>query len=217
MAATPAQTGRFGFTSAILALIPPSRLIGNSLDVYPMPNMGTGRNPAFVHVHAGRWPVPESLNLPTMRCVTWRRVCDPVTSSRQPVSQPKAWPRAPGTWPPKVANLVEHDEQRRLLNPQPPQVGLITNVVVGDIGFGDQRPDEGMQAIADRLSRQSDRCRVSVICCGTPFLTVVYVTVCVPSLNAGYPRTMSVPSKIVNHSVRVQKMPRCTTLMYAHL
>ena len=31
------------------------------------------------------------------------------------------------------------------------QAGIITNGVVGDIVFGDQHPQEGMQAIANRL------------------------------------------------------------------
>ena len=34
------------------------------------------------------------------------------------------------------------------------QAGIITNGIVGDIVFGDQRPQEGMQAIADRLSAE---------------------------------------------------------------
>ena len=47
------RSGQFGFTGTILAFIPPSRLVGNSLEVYPLPNMGAGRSPVFVHAMMG--------------------------------------------------------------------------------------------------------------------------------------------------------------------
>ena len=35
------------------------------------------------------------------------------------------------------------------------EAGLITNGVVGDIVFGDQRPADGLQAIAERLRAEN--------------------------------------------------------------
>ncbi len=53
---------------------------------------------------------------------------------------------------PEGANLVEQLMTSAVYSTlSRSEAGLITNGVVGDIVFGDQRPDEGMQAIADRL------------------------------------------------------------------
>ena len=37
-----------------------------------------------------------------------------------------------------------------------PRAGLITNGIVGDIAFGNQHPQEALQAITDRL--RAERC-----------------------------------------------------------
>ena len=146
------RTGRFGFTDSILAFLPPSRLIGNSLDVYPMPNMGTGRNPAFVHAMLG---VLASAQNPELAYDALRHLAAGLRSSSvlpaTRISAEGVAARARDLAP-EGANLVEQLMNNAVYSTlSRRQAGLITNGVVGDIVFGDQRPDEGMQAIADRL------------------------------------------------------------------
>ena len=53
---------------------------------------------------------------------------------------------------PEGANLVEQLMTNAVYSTlSRRQAGIITNGIVGDIVFGDQRPQEGMQALADRL------------------------------------------------------------------
>ena len=150
------RTGRFGFTDSILAFLPPSRLIGNSLDVYPMPNMGTGRNPAFVHAMLG---VLASAQNPELAYDALRHLAAGLRSSSvlpaTRISAEGVAARARDLAP-EGANLVEQLMTSAVYSTlSRRQAGLITNGVVGDIVFGDQRPDEGMQAIADRLRAEN--------------------------------------------------------------
>ena len=60
-------------------------------------------------------------------------------------------PRVPDL-PPEGANLVEQLMPNAVYSTlSRRQAGLITNGIVGDIVFGDQHPQQGMQAIANRL------------------------------------------------------------------
>ena len=146
------RTGQFGFMDSILAFLPPSRLIGNSLDVYPMPNMGTGRNPAFVHAMMG---VLANAKNPELAYDALRHLAAGLRSSSvlpaTRISAEGVAARTPDL-PAEGANLVEQLMTNAVYSTlSRRQAGIITNGIVGDIVFGDQRPQEGMQALADRL------------------------------------------------------------------
>ena len=137
---------------SILAFLPPSRLIGNSLDVYPMPNMGTGRNPAFVHAMMG---VLANAKNPELAYDALRHLAAGLRSSSvlpaTRISAEGVAARTPDL-PAEGANLVEQLMTNAVYSTlSRRQAGIITNGIVGDIVFGDQRPQEGMQALADRL------------------------------------------------------------------
>ena len=59
--------------------------------------------------------------------------------------------RAPDL-PSEGANLVEHLMTNTVYSTfSRPRAGIITNGIVGDIIFGDQHPQDGMQAIVEQL------------------------------------------------------------------
>lgn len=150
------RSGQFGFTGTILAFIPPSRLVGNSLEVYPLPNMGAGRSPVFVHAMLG---VVASAQNPEIAYDALRHLSAGLRSSSVlPATRISAEGIAARTpdLAPEDANLIE-----QLMNSATyatlsrRQAGLITNHIVGNIIFGDQHPDEGMQAIANSLREEA--------------------------------------------------------------
>ena len=146
------RTGQFGFTSTILAFLSPSLLVGNSLDVYPLPNMGTGRSPVFVHAMMG---VLASAKNPELAYDALRHLAAGLRSSSvlpaTRISAESVATRAPDL-PPEGANLVEQLMNNAVYSTlSRRQAGLITNGIVGDIIFGNQHPQEGLQAIVDRL------------------------------------------------------------------
>ena len=150
------RTGQFGFSGVILAFIPPSRLIGNSLDIYPLPNMGTGRSPVFVHAMLG---VLASSENPELAYDALRHLAAGLRSSSvlpaTRISAEGVAARAPEL-PPEGANLVEQLMTNAVYSTlSRREAGIITNGVVGDIVFGDQHPEDGMQAIVDRLRAES--------------------------------------------------------------
>ena len=150
------RTGQFGFSGVILAFIPPSRLIGNSLEIYPLPNMGTGRSPVFVHAMLG---VLASSENPELAYDALRHLAAGLRSSSvlpaTRISAEGVAARAPEL-PPEGANLVEQLMTNAVYSTlSRREAGIITNGVVGDIVFGDQHPEDGMQAIVDRLRAES--------------------------------------------------------------
>ena len=146
------RSGQFGFTGTILAFIPPSRLVGSSLVVYPLPNMGAGRSPVFVHAMMG---VVASAQNPEIAYDALRHLAAGLRSSSVlPATRISAEGIAARTpdLAPADANLVEQLMKNATYSTlSRRQAGLINNGVVGNIIFGDQHPDEGMQAIADQL------------------------------------------------------------------
>lgn len=146
------RTGQFGFTDTILAFLPTNWLIGYSLDVYPLPNMGTGRSPVFVHAMIG---VLASAKNPELAYDALRHLSAGLRSSSilpaTRISAEGVAARAPDL-PPEGANLVEQLMTNAVYSTlSRRQAGIITNGIVGDIVFGDQHPQDAMQAIADRL------------------------------------------------------------------
>ncbi|MDE2868239.1 MAG: hypothetical protein OXN91_06330 [Chloroflexota bacterium] len=146
------RSGRFGFTGTILAFIPPSRLVGSSLEVYPLPNMGAGRSPVFVHAMMG---VVAGTQNPEIAYDALRHLAAGLRSSSVlPATRISAEGIAART--PDLAaadaNLIEQLMQDAVYSTlSRRQAGLITNHIVGNIIFGDQHPDEGMQALVDQL------------------------------------------------------------------
>ena len=150
------RTGQFGFTGVILAFIPPSRLIGASLEVYPLPNMGTGRSPVFIHAMLG---VLASAQNPEIAYDALRHLAAGLRSSSvlpaTRISAEGIAARAPDL-PPEGANLVEQLMNNAVYSTlSRREAGIVTNGIVGDIIFGDQHPQDGMQAIADRLRAEN--------------------------------------------------------------
>ena len=146
------RTGQFGFTGTILAFIPPSRLISNSLEVYPLPNMGAGRSPVFVHAMLG---VLSSTQNPEIAYDALRHLAAGLRSSSvlpaTRISAEGVAARA-SELPPEGAVLAEQLMTNAVYSTlSRREAGIITNGVVGDIIFGDQHPQDGMQAIIDRL------------------------------------------------------------------
>ena len=146
------RTGQFGFTGVILAFIPPSRLIGASLEVYPLPNMGTGRSPVFIHAMLG---VLAGAQNPEIAYDALRHLAAGLRSSSvlpaTRISAEGIAARAPDL-PPEGANLVEQLMNNAVYSTlSRREAGIVTNGIVGDIIFGDQHPQDGLQAIADRL------------------------------------------------------------------
>ena len=150
------RTGQFGFAGSILAFIPPSRLIGSSLEVFPLPNMGAGRSPVFVHAMLGvlaSAPNPETAYDALRHLAAGLRASSVLPATR--ISAEGIAARTPDLAP-KDANLIEQlmtNATYSTLSRR--EAGLITNHIVGNIIFGDQHPDEGMQAIADSLREES--------------------------------------------------------------
>ncbi|MCY3959711.1 MAG: hypothetical protein OXG65_15680 [Chloroflexi bacterium] len=146
------RSGQFGFTGAILAFISPSRLIGTNLDVYPLPNMGAGRSPVFVHAMLGVLagaPNPEIAYDALRHLAAGLRSSSVLPATR--ISAEGIAARTPDLAP-EDANLIEqlmNNATYSTLSRR--QAGLITNHIVGNIIFGDQHPDEGMQALVDQL------------------------------------------------------------------
>ena len=152
------RTRQFGFTGTILAFLPPSWLISGGLDVYPMPNMGTGRNPAFVHAMMG---VLASAQNPELAYDALRHLAAGLRSSSilpaTRISAEGVAARAPDL-PLESANLVEQMMTNAVYSTlSRRQAGIITNGIVGDIIFGNEHPQDGLQAITDRLrAEQTD-------------------------------------------------------------
>lgn len=146
------RTGQFGFTGVILAFIPPSRLVGASLEVYPLPNMGAGRSPVFVHAMLGvlsSAPNPELAYDALRHLAAGLRSSSVLPATR--ISAEGVAARAPDLAP-ADANLVEQLMNNAVYSTlSRRQAGLITNGVVGDIIFGNQHPADGLQAIVDTL------------------------------------------------------------------
>ena len=146
------RTGQFGFAGTILAFIQPSRLIGNNFDVYPLPNMGTGRSPVFVHAMLGVLadsPNPE-LAYDAMRHLTAGLRASSILPATR-ISAEGVAARATEL-PPEGANLVEQLMKNATYSTlSRRQAGLITNGIVGNIIFGDQHPEDALQAIVDQL------------------------------------------------------------------
>lgn len=150
------RTGQFGFMDSILAFVPPSRLIGTSLEVYPLPNMGAGRSPVFVHAMLG---VPSSAQNPEIAYDALRHLAAGLRSSSilpaTRISAAGIDARTPDLAS-ADANLVEQLMQNATYSTlSRHQAGLITNHIVGNIIFGDQHPQQGMQALADQLNAES--------------------------------------------------------------
>lgn len=146
------RSGQFGFTGAILAFIPPSRLVGNSLEVYPLPNMGAGRSPVFVHAMMGvlaSAPNPEIAYDALRHLAAGLRSSSVLPATR--ISAEGIDARTPDLAP-EDANLVEQLMKNATYSTlSRRQAGLITNHIVGNIIFGDHHPQEGMQALVDQL------------------------------------------------------------------
>ncbi len=146
------RTGQFGFTDTILAFLSPSLLISNSLDVYPLPNMGTGRSPVFVHAMLGvlaSSPNPELAYDALRHLAAGLRSSSVLPATR--ISAEGVASRAPDL-PPEGANLVEQLMTNAVYSTlSRRQAGLITNGIVGDIIFGDEHPQDGLQTTVDRL------------------------------------------------------------------
>ena len=146
------RTGQFGFTGVILAFIPPSRLIGSNLDVYPLPNMGTGRSPVFVHAMLGVLadsPNPELAYDAMRHLAAGLRASSILPATR--ISAEGVAARATEL-PHEGANLVEQLMKNATYSTlSRRQAGLITNGIVGNIIFGDQHPQDALQAIVDQL------------------------------------------------------------------
>ena len=146
------RTGQFGFMDTILAFIPPSRLVGSSLEVYPLPNMGAGRSPVFVHAMLG---VLASSQNPEIAYDALRHLAAGLRSSSvlpaTRISAEGVAARAPDLTP-EDANLVEQLMNNAVYSTlSRREAGIVVNGIVGDIIFGDQHPQDGLQAIADRL------------------------------------------------------------------
>ena len=150
------RSGQFGFTGAILAFISPSRLIGTNLDVYPLPNMGAGRSPVFVHAMLGVLagaPNPEIAYDALRHLAAGLRSSSVLPATR--ISAEGIAARTPDLAP-EDANLIEqlmNNATYSTLSRR--QAGLITNHIVGNIIFGDQHPNDGMQAIVDQLRAEN--------------------------------------------------------------
>ena len=146
------RTGQFGFMDSILAFVPPSRLIGTSLEVYPLPNMGAGRSPVFVHAMLG---VLASAPNPEIAYDALRHLAAGLRSSSVLPATRIAADGIDARTPDLAAadaNLIEqlmNNATYSTLSRR--QAGIITNGIVGNIIFGDQHPEEGMQALADQL------------------------------------------------------------------
>ena len=150
------RTGQFGFTGSILAFVPPSRLIGTSLEVYPLPNMGAGRSPVFVHAMLG---VLSSAPNPEIAYDALRHLAAGLRSSSvlpaTGISAEGIAARTPDLAA-ADANLIEQLMQNAVYSTlSRRQAGLITNGIVGNIIFGDQHPQEGMQALVDSLREEA--------------------------------------------------------------
>lgn len=150
------RTGQFGFAGTILAFIQPSRLIGNNFDVYPLPNMGTGRSPVFVHAMLGVLadsPNPELAYDALRHLAAGLRSSSILPATR--ISAEGVAARATEL-PPEGANLVEQLMRNATYSTlSRRQAGLITNGIVGNIIFGDQHPEDALQAIVDQLRADS--------------------------------------------------------------
>lgn len=150
------RTGQFGFMDSILAFVPPSRLIGTSLEVYPLPNMGAGRSPVFVHAMLG---VLASAPNPEIAYDALRHLAAGLRSSSVlPATRISAEGIAART--PDLAatdaNLIEQLMQNATYSTLSRQeAGLITNHIVGNIIFGDQHPEDALQTVIDRLREES--------------------------------------------------------------
>ncbi len=146
------RTGQFGFAGTILAFIPPSRLIGSNIDIYPLPNMGTGRSPVFVHAMLG--VLADSPN-PEIAYDALRHLAAGLRSSSilpaTKISAPGVAARATEL-PHEGANLVELLMRNAVYSTlSRRQAGLITNAIVGNIIFGDHHPQDALQALTDQL------------------------------------------------------------------
>ena len=150
------RTGQFGFMDSILAFVPPSRLIGTSLEVYPPAHMGAGRSPVFVHAMLG---VLASAPNPEIAYDALRHLAAGLRSSSVlPATRISAEGIAART--PDLAatdaNLIEQLMQNATYSTLSRQeAGLITNHIVGNIIFGDQHPEDGLQTVIDRLREES--------------------------------------------------------------
>ena len=122
------RTGQFGFTDTILAFLSPSLLVSNSLDVYPLPNMGTGRSPVFVHAMLGvlaSSPNPELAYDALRHLAAGLRSSSVLPATR--ISAEGVAARAPDL-PPEGANLVEQLMTNAIYSTlSRRQAGLITN------------------------------------------------------------------------------------------
>ena len=135
------RTGQFGFTGTILAFIPPSRLIGTNLEVYPLPNMGAGRSPVFVHAMMGvlaNAPNPEIAYDALRHLAAGLRSSSVLPATR--ISAQGIAARTPDLAA-ADANLIEQLMTNAVYSTlSRRQAGLITNHIVGNIIFGDAPP-----------------------------------------------------------------------------
>ncbi len=146
------RQGRVGFEQTVLAFMPPNTFVSGERSLYPFPNFGSGRNPAFAHVVLG---VLKSAKDPELAFDALRHLDAGLRShALLPATRLSAEgiaARVPDL-PPDAAPLVE-DLMANAAYPNLSrrEVVLITNGLIGGVVFGGQSPSEGMRAIVDSL------------------------------------------------------------------
>ena len=150
------QERRIGLYETYLAFTRPDIFVSyGALDVYPFPNMGTGKSPSLAHAMLGVLADAKNPELAydAMRYLATGLNANAVlpatrlTSSGIAARVPQLPPEGAGLVADQMSNAVYPTVSRR-------EIGIITNGIVGDIIFGTSPPEQGMRDIADRLRDQ---------------------------------------------------------------
>ena len=147
------QQRRIGLYETYLAFTRPDIFLSHgALDVYPFPNMGTGRSPALAHALLGVLADAKNPELAydAMRYLAMGLNGNAVlpatrlTSSTIAARMPQLPPEGIDLVTDQMSNAVYPTVSRQ-------EIGVITNGIVSDIIFGASPPEQGMRNIVDRL------------------------------------------------------------------